>query len=459
VATLGFSFGDPKPSPDNFDTFNPQDVFADSGVFVTAVPEAIPAPWRVPPVMSLDEVLGAASVQQIQMAGQIVFHSIGDSGGVHSPQFQFSVGDALTNDLAGKTFSTGRPAMLYHLGDVVYFFGQTVYYFDQFYDPYRNYDGPILAIPGNHDGVMFPKDDNQFSLESFWNNFCSMRPVHRAEAQSCARTTMTQPGVYFTLDAPFVKVIGLYSNTSETVGTLHGPNNNTQQLAFLTAQLQAAVAQRKMGDQRALIFAVHHPPFTGAVGHFPSPALLADLDAACTTAGIMPDLVLSGHSHLYERYNRTVGGRVIPYVVAGNGGFYNLAGLKKDKNGNPPTPGISGTDGKGNPLTLKAFNEDSFGFLRVAVSPDFIFLESVGVNTTTEATSSVDSFTVDLTAHTVTDGIPASHAGSGTGAVSSGGGGRSGGREGASGGTGAGSTHPAPKKPHKPLHKTPPKKR
>ena len=30
-----FAFANPQPSPDNFDTFNPQDVFADSGIHAT----------------------------------------------------------------------------------------------------------------------------------------------------------------------------------------------------------------------------------------------------------------------------------------------------------------------------------------------------------------------------------------------------------------------------------------
>jgi len=407
AAPAAFTFGDPKPSPDNFDTFNPKDVFADSGIFVQPVPEVIPAPWSAPPAISLDSVLGAPAVQQIQSAGRIVFHSIGDSGGVKEPTHQFAVADALTADLTGKNYSQGLPAFLFHLGDVVYYFGQEVYYFDQFYDPYRDYNAPIFAIPGNHDGSMYPQTTAKFSLEPFWNNFCSQSSAHVSEAMGCARTTMTQPGVYFTLDAPFVKIIGLYSNTSETAGTLHGPNNDTQQLTFLASQLQAAVSQRKQGDQRALIIAVHHPPFTGSVSHFPSPAMLADIDSACTTAGIMPDLVLSGHSHLYERYNRTIAGRVIPYVVAGNGGFYNLAGMKTGKNGNPPRPGVAGTDAKGNPLTLKAYADNSFGFLRLTVSPASIVVESLGVNEQTGQTSTLDSFTVNLAQHTVTDGVSA----------------------------------------------------
>lgn len=398
----GFAFGDPRPSPDNYDTFDPKDVFADSGINVKAVPEAIPKPWRTPATMTLDEVLGKAAVQKIQSSGSIVFHCIGDTGGIKEPAHQFAVADAITGDYANN--KEGPPSFLFHLGDVVYFFGQEAYYFDQFYDPYRDYDAPIFAIPGNHDGVMFPKEPVDFSLQPFWNNFCSKTTAKVSEAQGCARTTMTQPGVYFTLDAPFVKIIGVYSNTSESVGTLRGPGSDTQQLTFLANQLQAAAGQRKQGTQFALIIAVHHPPFTGSVDHFPSPAMLKDIDAACNQAGIMPDLVLSGHAHLYERYIRTVSGNQIPYAVAGNGGYYNLVGMKKDKNGKPPTPGAKGTDGDGNPLVLKAYAENTFGFLRITVSAKSIVAESIGVDEKTGKTSSLDHFTVNLAKHTVSEG-------------------------------------------------------
>lgn len=396
AAAGGFAFADPKPSPDNFNTFNPQDVFADSGIYATAVPEPIPPPWRTPPVFSLTEIIGQAAVQQIQNSNRIVFHSFGDTGGIKEPAHQFAVADAITADLAGKGYTAGRPAFLFHLGDVVYYFGQEVYYFDQFYDPYRDYDAPIFAIPGNHDGVMYPKEAANYSLEPFVNNFCSKSPVSLAVAQGCSRTTMTQPGVYFTLDTPFVKLIGLYSNTSETVGTIQGPKSDTQQLKFLTAQLQNAFTERSQGDQRALIVAVHHPPFTGSSSHFPSPGLLKDLDTACTQAKIMPDLVLSGHAHLYERYTRSVGGRQIPYVVAGNGGYYNLSAFKTGSNGALPKPPVTGTDGQGNPLTLEAFAQNTFGFLRITVTPKSILLESIGVDEKSGKTTNVDSCTISL---------------------------------------------------------------
>jgi len=403
----GFAFADPRPTPDNYDTFNPKDVFADSGVPVPPPEiEPIPPPTRTPLAMALSDVVGTAATNQIQQSGQIIFHSVGDTGGVKNPAPQFAVADGLISDLAGKDYSKGRPAFLYHLGDVVYYFGQEQYYFDQFYDPYRDYDGPIFAVPGNHDSAIAPSIPVPYSLQPFVDNFCTKTSVHNAIAQGCARTTMTEPAVYFTLDAPFVKIIGLYSNAGETAGVISGGAAGGAQLQFLLAQLQAAAAQRKSGDVRALIVTVHHPPFTGSSGHSPSPDMLAQIDAQCTAAGIWPDMVLSGHAHLYERYTRKMksDGREIPYVVSGNGGYLNLSKFKTGKGGAPAKPGVAGSDGKGNILTLETYNDTTFGFLRITVSAKSIVVNSIGVNQTTKKTSNLDSFTLDLVKHVVTTG-------------------------------------------------------
>ncbi|MGA7625603.1 MAG: metallophosphoesterase family protein [Candidatus Acidiferrales bacterium] len=410
MSATGFAFANPRPSPDDFDTFNPQDVYADSAVETTPVTEAIPAPWKNPPVMQLADVLGSSAVQDIQNSGQIVFHSAGDTGGVKEPSHQFAVADAMTDDLTGKSYASGLPAFLFHLGDVVYFFGQERYYYDQFYDPYRDYAGPIFGIPGNHDGVLFQGEPVPYSLQPFYENFCSKQPSNDPAAKGFARTTMTQPGVYFTLNAPFIKIIGLYSNTSETTGVLSGGVVGTAQSSFLLAQLRAAAAQRnqKGSDPFALILAVHHPPFTISLDHFPSPQMLQEIDNACTTAGIWPDLVLSGHAHLYERYTRVMktDGRQIPYLVAGNGGYFDLSKPKTGKNGALPKTGVAGNDGKGNELTLAAYNDNVFGFLRIAVDPRSIQCESLGVDETTRLSSVMDQFTLDLSKHTVGSTTP-----------------------------------------------------
>ena len=63
------------------------------------------------------------------------------------------VADAMSADVAHG--GAAGPAFFFHLGDVVYYFGEGRYYYDQFYEPFRAYDRPIFAIPGNHDGMIF----------------------------------------------------------------------------------------------------------------------------------------------------------------------------------------------------------------------------------------------------------------------------------------------------------------
>jgi hypothetical protein len=404
---VGRAFGDPDLTPDNFSSFSKQDVTADAKDKGIEQLEPIP-PVRSTAPMDLASVIGSDAVQAIDSSGKIVFHIVGDTGGVHSPQFQFAVADAMTDDLnSGACF-------WYHLGDVVYYFGQDEYYFDQFYDPYRNYNAPIFAIPGNHDAVLFSGEGTK-SLEAFVGNFCTATPSRNPDSQGAVRTTMDQPGVYFTLNAPFVKFIGLYSNTGEggTQGVIAGPTVGNQQLVFLQQQLEAAKAERDNGQWRALVIATHHPPFTGSPYHVPSPDMLKQIDQACSAAGIQPDLHLSGHAHLYERYTRTVGAKQIPYVVAGMGGYYNLPGLKPPaKRPTPPKTPASGKDASGNPLSIEVYNDNTFGFLRLTVSPASLVGEFVTVDPSTGKTGSGDSFTLDFQTNKVSSTASTSKASS-----------------------------------------------
>jgi hypothetical protein len=405
------AFGDPNLTPDNFNDFSKQETNADSAITALTLIEPFPLARNTTPV-DLASVLGANAVNAIQQSGKITFHTVGDSGGVHEPQSQFAVADAMTSDL-----SSGA-AFFYHLGDVVYYFGQDQYYFEQFYDPYRNYNAPIFAVPGNHDGAVF-KGETAKSLDAFVANFCSATPSHSLDAQGCVRTTMDQPGVYFTLNAPFVKFIGLYSNTSEgsTEGVISGPKVGNAQIDFLNQQLAAANEERDAGQWRALVIVTHHPPFTASPNHIPSPTMLQQIDAACATAGIQPDLYLSGHAHLYERYTRTVDGKQIPFIVAGTGGYYDLPGLKKNSPAPPATP-QSGADQSNNPLTLEVYNGTTFGFLRITVSPTAIAGTFVTVDPSSGKTGVGDTFTVNIQKGTVSNsqpakGAPAKNSGSG----------------------------------------------
>jgi hypothetical protein len=182
------------------------------------------------------------------------------------------------------------------------------------------YPGKIIAIPGNHDGETFEGTDPK-SLSAFRANFCA----RTAQIQSAAaavrifRQTMTQPGVYYLLRAPFVDIVALYSNIAEGPGSIIGANGDQSQKTWLASTLATLAGERRHGQRKALIFATHHPPYSNG-GHGGSEQMLADLDDACAQAGVQPDAVISGHEHNYQRHTRHRNGRQIPFIVAGSGG-------------------------------------------------------------------------------------------------------------------------------------------
>jgi len=248
-----------------------------------------------------------------------VFHSVGDSGApaLNKLPNETAVSDLMISDLSSAK-SPEVPQFLFHLGDVVYFYGEQQYYYDQFYKPFKDYAAPIFAIPGNHDGITY--DANMASLEGFINAFVDTLPSHPKEAGGINRTTMIQPGVYFTLDAPFVSIIGLYSNCSESYGYL-----DAAQKLFLHNELVRLKPLRDNGQILCVILAVHHPPLSFSPKKPSSTQMRDDIDAACQAANLYPDAVLSGHAHIYQRITRTmtVGNKSTqtPYIIAGAGGY------------------------------------------------------------------------------------------------------------------------------------------
>jgi Calcineurin-like phosphoesterase len=361
-------FAQPKPSPDPTGFKNPVTDQKFQGIRnLEAVPQ--PRGGAGEPVLTLAQVYGsagAAKIAAIQQAGQIVFHSVGDTGSAIGPATQSLVADKMVTDF-NEANSADVPSFLFHLGDVVYYFGEATYYYDQFYAPYRDYPAPILAIAGNHDGVVYPKDPAP-TLAGFLENFCTAAPAPSPDAGNLDRTTMIQPGVYFTLDAPFVRVMGLYSNVLEDPGVISGENGqNTvldgRQIAFLTAALKRVKSDKFTG---AVIIAVHHPPFTGGKEHGGSPLMLADIDSACTAAGVWPHAVFSGHAHNYQRYTRTLNTLQIPFLVAGCGGHSPLSPMRATYR----TPYVID-----NTLTLESYDTMDYGYLRVIVNATTMRIE------------------------------------------------------------------------------------
>jgi hypothetical protein len=104
--------------------------------------------------LPLDIILPGADAK-IAQAEAMVFHAVGDTGGIKGTEVQAGLAAVMVKQIevsrASKQ-SAEEPLFFYHLGDVVYLNGMSIDYPVQFYEPYQNYDAPIVAIPGNHDG-------------------------------------------------------------------------------------------------------------------------------------------------------------------------------------------------------------------------------------------------------------------------------------------------------------------
>ncbi len=341
--------------------------------------QPIPKP-RTPPMMTLADIIGASHATQVEQTGKIQFHAVGDTGRqANSPQGD--VAEAMAKDFDVRR-PAASPAFFFHLGDVIYGDHKDQKYRIEFYEPYMHYPGKIVAIPGNHDGEVFPGTDPK-SLKAFLANFCATRPTVPAIAGTIFRETMTEPSVYWLLDAPFVDLIGLYSNVAENPGFISGAIPGSHQKTWLVATLKKIAKERKAGRRKALVIATHHPPFSLG-GHSGSTEMLADIDDACHRSGVMPDVFLAAHAHSYQRYTRNVSfnGRAmqIPFIVAGTGGINDQAIITA-------TGQVTGDH---------AFvrSRKGYGYLTVEATGSTVKVKMTGVDQQTK--SDVDSVTVDL---------------------------------------------------------------
>jgi len=276
--------------------------------------------------MTLGDYFPKQAVKDFVHHGSISFHAFGDSG--VGSQEQHDVADAMSRDI-DEAHHERSPAFLLHLGDVIYGPGKRAGYANRFYRPNENYHNLVFAIPGNHDGEVRSAEDGP-SLSAFLDSFCQPTGKQPAMGMSFGRAMPNQPGAYWRLTCPFVDIVGLYSGTGENYGAIAHPEIGDDQKVWLAQTLRDIAAERGGGASRALILAVHHPPYasgltTGGFGHPGNPDLLKDMDACCRQAGVWPDAVLAAHAHSYQRYMRSlsVGSakRTIPYLVAGGGGI------------------------------------------------------------------------------------------------------------------------------------------
>jgi acid phosphatase type 7 len=334
-----------------------------------------PQPWRdlptppgLPPYrMNLDAIIHQDMMTTIEQSGKLVFHSVGDTGGVTTSTYIDGVTRFMECDFTGVPDPADRPSFFYHLGDVVYYDGEGANYWPEFYEPYLTYPAPIVAIPGNHDGDVNPAT-GETSLQAFVRNFCSQSAVISPDNRDAPRRTMTQPNVFWTLNTPLVTIIGMYSNCPEG-----GQVGDTQRQWFIS-ELQAA------DKSLPIILAIHHPIYSAYGSHPGSTRLKSFLDDCCTRAKRAPDVVLTGHVHDYQRFSAPLYDKKnVPFIVAGAGGYkqrlHVLGKVFQDAKAANKFP----IQIQGEPEMLENFNDSDHGYLRITVTKKDITLDYVTV--------------------------------------------------------------------------------
>lgn len=244
------------------------------------------------------------------ITNRMVFHIVGDSGGVKDGEYQ----DMVAQHMITEVVDGGRdkPQFCYHVGDVVYFTGMHDDYYAQFYEPYAHYEPPIFSIPGNHDGEV-DNPDAQTSLDGWVDYFMQAHPDVDPISKDAPRVQLDLPNVFWTLVTPLATILGMYTNVPE-----HGSVDSNQQ-QWVTHEFATAPSDR------ALILALHHPIYSFDKFHSGSSKMADVLENAIRDTGRVPNLVLTGHVHNYQRIEQTIApDGPTPFIVTGNGGYHNL---------------------------------------------------------------------------------------------------------------------------------------
>jgi acid phosphatase type 7 len=300
------------------------------------------APYRFDMAEQLPE-----TAEAIDHDRKLVLHVVGDTGGVKDAEFQGNVAEHMIDALSG---AHDVPRFCYHVGDVVYFTGARNDYYAQFYDPYAHYPVPILAIPGNHDGEVDDPSE-QTSLDGWVDYFMQAHPDVDPISKDSPRVGLSLPNVYWTLLTKHATFVGLYTNVPE------GGSIDSVQQQWLTNEFAEANADLP------LIFSLHHPIYSFDTYHSGSSKMADVLENAIRDTGRVPNLVLSGHVHNYQRIEQQIvpDGDPTPFIVCGNGGYHNLHKLGVAAGAKAPDTGA----------VLK-YGVQTYGFLTLTIDGEKI---------------------------------------------------------------------------------------
>jgi hypothetical protein len=325
-------------------------------------------PLGDPPYQYDFQVVAPDAAKRAAHLGKLIFHTVGDTGGVKQPDYQLDVAKVMKADLIDKSESE-RPQFFYHLGDVVYYNGEHDQYYDQFYEPYDHYDAPIISIPGNHDGD--PIDASQTSLDGWVAYFMTATPHVDPESRDAPRVTMSQPNVYFTLKCPLATIVGTYTNVPE------GGSVDSIQQQWLTHELATAPSDK------ALLVCFHHPIYSFDDHHSGSARIADVLQNAINDSRRVPNMVLTAHVHNYQRIEKKIlKGAATPFLVVGHGGYYHLHGMNAD----------DGTTDDQTGANLIKSNDKYHGYVILTIDKDKIAGTMITVDKDGQVDANADSF-------------------------------------------------------------------
>ncbi|MER7501659.1 metallophosphoesterase [Nonomuraea pusilla] len=248
-----------------------------------------------------------------RLGGHFSFLLLGDTG----------EGDASQYAVVPGMLKAGRDTSFAIIAsDVVYPAGSGNEYGDKFFRPYKDYDAPVYAIPGNHDWYD--------GLSGFMRVFCDApglppkpdrglrgllwrRPDTIDEARLAAARELRgkpsqragQPGSYWVVESESLLIVGVDTGIRNVI--------DKDQTAWL---------RRVSLDPRPKILVTGKPIYVGNA-YKPS-----ELEEGGTIDDIVRDpahryvAAIGGDVHNYQRYPVKVGDRVIQYVVSGGGGAF-----------------------------------------------------------------------------------------------------------------------------------------
>jgi len=213
--------------------------------------------------------------------------------------------------------------------DVIYPGGEAADYEAKFFRPYADYPAPIYAIPGNHDWYD--------GLRGFMRVFCGLEGAHeprwrgplgplarllwrdpapiddgelavaRERWRGARSQRALQPGPYWAIDAPSLRIIGIDTGITGSI--------DRDQAAWLR-EVSAGPKPKLLLTGKPLIVddRIEPGPIEG------EQATVADI---VTDPAHRYVAVIGGDIHNYQRYSRTLeDGRTIEYLVSGGGGAF-----------------------------------------------------------------------------------------------------------------------------------------